>query len=265
MKLFAKLRTLFHAKINDSQPTEHTDNLSALRKELLKHRDSKSRQNAAKRLGELRDFQSVESLIIALRDPNGDVSLAAAHSLSQIADHRATEPLAQMLLDTIHPVQDRYGRTIWHIDINSTQWYALALAQIGDVYALRSLLVYLRATNHMMKYPDYYRGTVYGEGGAHIARLHALKAIVEFARSSTQIPQIGWKRVKVHIDEYYPLTYPGGTPAYEERLQVKADIELPVSTDTINECSETNVLKELVFPIQQYDVRWSNIDVLRNG
>lgn len=66
----------------------------------LHNPDPLLRAEAARALGVLDNPQAVPELITALRtDPDADTSIAAAHSLGLLGDHRAVDPLLAVLAD----------------------------------------------------------------------------------------------------------------------------------------------------------------------
>jgi hypothetical protein len=257
MDFISWFKRVFSPGIALSQTSDRIDRLSSV---LRKHKESKDRIDAAEELGRLRDPRTVEPLVIALRDVNWDVRMATARALAQIGDHSATEALVGVFLGTVSLREDQYGRSRWNLDPNYTQPLALALGQLGDIRALNPLLTYLRASNHMLKHYDRYRGTIFGGQGANLARLDALRAIVQFARSCRDIPQPEWKKIRVHIEEGCDLNYPGETDFGSQG--VMADVELPVCADDSSDVAKNKVLLELAFPVAQL-VQTSNIRVIQ--
>ncbi|MBI2301669.1 MAG: HEAT repeat domain-containing protein, partial [Armatimonadetes bacterium] len=68
----------------------------------LRDRDPDVRRAAASALGRCADPQAIDPLALALRDQADPVAVAAAESLQSLGDARAAEPLSRVLLDPGH-------------------------------------------------------------------------------------------------------------------------------------------------------------------
>ena len=97
----------------------------------LKHEDEGVRAHAARALGYIKDPRAVEPLIAALKDEDEDriVRAHAAHALGEIKDPRTVEPLIAALKD-----EDWFVRT----------GAAIALSQIKDLRAVEPLIAVLK-------------------------------------------------------------------------------------------------------------------------
>ena len=94
----------------------------------LRDSDSGVRVAAAQALGQLGDERAVEPLIAILRDSDSGVRVAAAQALGQLGDERAVEPLIAILKDS---------------DSGVCVAAAQALGQLGDKRAVEPLILAL--------------------------------------------------------------------------------------------------------------------------
>lgn len=98
-------------------------------KEQLVSEDSGTREQAARKLGEIKDSRAVKPLIAALKDSSSYVRHAATKALEKIGDERAVEPLIAALKDSDSGVR----------------WAATgALGKIGDERAVEPLIAALK-------------------------------------------------------------------------------------------------------------------------
>src|SRR5690349_1873065 len=74
---------------------------------LLKHRKSRLRWNAANEIGKYKITEGVDALIFALHDSHWLVRLHAAKALGKIGDRNALQPLKEQLKDDCPYVQRR--------------------------------------------------------------------------------------------------------------------------------------------------------------
>jgi HEAT repeat protein len=77
------------------------------------------REQAAKALGNLKDPQAVQGLIIACRDRDGAVKSAAAEALGKIGDAKAVPTLIKLFKDTSKIVRETAGTALVHIGESS--------------------------------------------------------------------------------------------------------------------------------------------------
>lgn len=81
----------------------------------LKDKRWRVREQAAKTLGELRDPQAVQGLILVCRDRDGAVKSAAAEALGKIGDARAVPTLIKLFKDTSKIVRETAGTALMYI------------------------------------------------------------------------------------------------------------------------------------------------------
>ncbi len=128
------------------------------------------RQQAAKKLGELKGTKAVEPLIGALKDGDADVRMCAVNALGEIKDERAVEPLIVALKDDDSFVQilaafalsDIGGERAVGLLIETLKdkdpiiclWAIGALVRIGEP-AVKSLVEFARTTENW-----HLRGTI---------------------------------------------------------------------------------------------------------
>ena len=81
----------------------------------LKDKRWRVREQAAKTLGELRDPDAVQGLVIVCRDRDGAVKSAAAEALGKIGDPRAIPTLIKLFKDTSKIVRETAGTALMYI------------------------------------------------------------------------------------------------------------------------------------------------------
>jgi HEAT repeat protein len=114
------------------------DTLEPLLRLLSGSESAEARAGAAKVLGRVGGAAAVEPLSAALRNPDEEVSRAAAEALGQLKDPRALEPLARTLDDAAAPAWLRYD-------------VARALEALGDWRAVPALLRALQAPDPALR------------------------------------------------------------------------------------------------------------------
>ena len=73
------------------------------------------REQAAKALGEIKDPQAVQGVMIACRDRDGAVKSAAAEALGKIGDPKAVPALIKLFKDTSKIVRETAGTALMYI------------------------------------------------------------------------------------------------------------------------------------------------------
>jgi HEAT repeat protein len=81
----------------------------------LKDKRWRVREQAAKTLGELRDPQAVQGLMLVCRDRDGAVKSAAAEALGKIGDAHAVPTLIKLFKDTSKIVRETAGTALMYI------------------------------------------------------------------------------------------------------------------------------------------------------
>ncbi len=85
----------------------------------LKDKRWRIREQAAKTLGEIRDPQAVQGLMIVCRDRDGAVKSAAAEALGKIGDPRAIPTLIKLFKDTSKIARETAGTALMYIGVPS--------------------------------------------------------------------------------------------------------------------------------------------------
>jgi HEAT repeat protein len=87
----------------------------------LKDKRWRVREQAAKTLGELRDPEAVQGLMIVCRDRDGAVKSAAAEALGKIGDPRAIPTLIKLFKDTSKIARETAGTALMYIGAPSVE------------------------------------------------------------------------------------------------------------------------------------------------
>lgn len=135
----------------------------------LKSSDPDIREDAAKRLGELRDRRAVLPLMQGLKDREHRVQIAAAEALGQIGDARAEEALIHCLKGETYGLIRHEGAP--HLYEKIMESAAVALGKIGGISGTEALLSQAGAE-------DPYRVEAAAAGLGYSQDVRALPAII---------------------------------------------------------------------------------------
>ncbi len=119
---------LLLSPVLEDQPVHAEDSVGKLIRN-LQDKHTKTRANAAKELGDLKDARAVDPLIKSLKDDDSYVRGQAASSLGKLKDARAVDPLIYLFKDDYTYVRAEAAR---------------ALGEIGNVRAAAPLINFLK-------------------------------------------------------------------------------------------------------------------------
>ena len=146
----------------------------------LQHGVVGARSIAAKALAGARDAQAMESLIVALRDPDSGVRSSAAYALGDTRDRRAVEPLIAVMKDANRQVRRAAADALGAIadagaveamivalndqDTRVRRVVAHALGEIKDLRAIEPLTAALKDDDREVRYKAQYALDTIQEG-----------------------------------------------------------------------------------------------------